>query len=87
MSWIKNLFSSRARTESALAAKVLATETRTVPVKSAAYHEIFISPNGAWTVRVYARKGGLLEEVSGVGGKPTAQQTALNLLQKYEVAK
>lgn len=79
LNYIKNLFSSDKKK---LREAVLTTQTMTVAVKTAAYHEIVPVPIG-FTVRVYERKTGNLLVETTESTMEVARRTALEQLNKY----
>ena len=48
------------------------------------YHETMPLPDNSWTVRVYSRKKGLVEEINNIPTKADCQEIALKLINKYE---
>lgn len=79
LNYTKNLFSSDKKK---LREAVLTTQTMTVAVKTAAYHEIVPVPIG-FTVRVYERKTGNLLVETTESTMEVARRTALEQLNKY----
>lgn len=82
MGWLDRFKFKQDSTGDQLRAATLTQQTITVPVKTPAYHEIMPLESGGFAVRVYARAGGSLEEVTTVS-HAEAQRSALAMLNKH----
>lgn len=82
MRFLAKVFPKKPTEEDQLRAATVQQQTITVAVKAPVYHEIVPHDGGAYVVRIYGRRSGLLEECYA-DSKAAAQSVALGLIAKH----